>query len=114
MTGRGRQLADMMERKNVLVDISCLQEAKWIGSKARNTKYFKQDFLKIIFTDKCKLSLDDSDSWSKGWIVDGQDVSLRLRRHQRGGVVMCCVAIVGNTSVEPFKVKNRVRMNSQS
>ena len=34
MTGRGRELADMIERRNV--DILCLQETKWKGSKARN------------------------------------------------------------------------------
>ena len=34
MTGRGRELADIMERRNV--DILCLQETKWKGSKARN------------------------------------------------------------------------------
>ena len=34
MTGRGRELEDMMERKNV--DILCLQETKWKGSKARS------------------------------------------------------------------------------
>ena len=34
MTGRGRELADMMERRNV--DILCLQKTKWKGSKARN------------------------------------------------------------------------------
>ena len=34
MTGRGRELADMMERTNV--DILCLQETMWKGSKARN------------------------------------------------------------------------------
>ena len=34
MTGRGTELADMMERRNV--DILCLQETKWKGSKARN------------------------------------------------------------------------------
>ena len=34
MNGRGRELADMMERRNV--DILCLQETKWKGSKARN------------------------------------------------------------------------------
>ena len=33
MTGRRKELADMMERKNV--DILCLQETKWKGSKAR-------------------------------------------------------------------------------
>ena len=35
MTGRGRELADMMERRNV--DILCLQETKWKGSKERNS-----------------------------------------------------------------------------
>ena len=34
MTGRGRELADMMKRRNV--DILCLQETKWKGNKARN------------------------------------------------------------------------------
>ena len=34
MIGRGRELADMIEQRNV--DILCLQETKWKGSKARN------------------------------------------------------------------------------
>ena len=34
MTGRGRELADMMKRRNV--DILCLQEIKWKRNKARN------------------------------------------------------------------------------
>ena len=34
LTGRGRELADMMERRNV--DILCLQETNLKGSKARN------------------------------------------------------------------------------
>ena len=34
MTGRERELADLMERR--ILDILCLQETKWKGSKARN------------------------------------------------------------------------------
>ena len=34
MTGRGKEPADMMKRRNV--DILRLQETKWKGSKARN------------------------------------------------------------------------------
>ena len=34
MPGKGRELADMMERRNV--NILCVQETKWKGSKARN------------------------------------------------------------------------------
>ena len=34
ITGRGRELADMMEQRNV--NVLCLQEVKWKKSKARN------------------------------------------------------------------------------
>ena len=34
MIGRGKELADMMEQRNI--DILCLQETRWNGSKARN------------------------------------------------------------------------------
>ena len=34
MTGKGRELADMMERRKV--DILCVQECKWMGCKARS------------------------------------------------------------------------------
>ena len=34
MTGMGRELADMLERRKV--DILCVQETRWKGSKARN------------------------------------------------------------------------------
>ena len=34
MTGKGRELADMMERRKL--DVLCVQETKWKGSKARN------------------------------------------------------------------------------
>jgi exonuclease III len=34
MTGRGRELVDMMERRKV--DILCVQETRWQGSKARS------------------------------------------------------------------------------
>ena len=34
ITGRGRELADIVERRNI--DILCLQETKWKGSKASN------------------------------------------------------------------------------
>ena len=51
MTGRGRELTDMMERRNV--DILCLQETKWKGSKARN------------IGDGCKLFYNGADGRKK-------------------------------------------------
>ena len=44
ITGRERELADIMERRNV--DILCLQETKWKRSKARNIG----DGCKLIYT----------------------------------------------------------------
>ena len=34
MTGKGREIVDMMERRQV--DILCVQETKWKGSKAKD------------------------------------------------------------------------------
>ena len=36
MTERERELADMMERRNIDILVLCFQETKWKGSKARN------------------------------------------------------------------------------
>ena len=52
MTGMGRELADMMERRNV--DILCLQETKWKGSKARNIE------------NGCKLFYNEADGRKNG------------------------------------------------
>ena len=38
MNGRGRELADLMKRRNVNTSILCLQETKWKGNKARNIR----------------------------------------------------------------------------
>ena len=47
MTGRGRELADLMERRNV--DILCLQETKWKGVKQGtlevDANYFTTDLM---------------------------------------------------------------------
>ena len=53
MTGRERELADMMERRDV--DILCLQETKWKGSKERN------------IGNGCKLFYNGADE-RKNWI----------------------------------------------
>ena len=52
MTRRGRELADMMEQRNV--DILCLQKTKWKGSKARN------------IGGRCKLFCNGADERKNG------------------------------------------------
>ena len=52
MTGRGRELADVMERKNV--DMLCLQETKWKGNKVRN------------IGGECKIFYNEADGRKNG------------------------------------------------
>ena len=52
MTGRGRELSDLMERKNI--NILCLQETKWKRSKARN------------IGGECKLFYNEADGRKNG------------------------------------------------
>ena len=52
VTGWGRELADMMEQRNV--DILCLQETRWKGHKARN------------IGDGCKLFNNGADGRKNG------------------------------------------------
>ena len=62
MTGRGRELADMMEQRNV--DILCLQETKWKGSKARN------------IDGGCKIFYNEADGRKNGiGIVLGEELA---------------------------------------
>ena len=52
MTGKGRELADMMERRKV--DILCVQETRWRGSKTRSIR------------DGFKLFYHSVDGWRNG------------------------------------------------
>ena len=62
MTRRGRELADMMEQRNV--DILCLQETKWKGIKARN------------IGGGCKLFYNEADGRKNGiWIVVREELA---------------------------------------
>ena len=82
MTGWGRELADMMEQRNV--DILCLQETKWKGSKARN------------IGGRCKIFYNGADGRKNGIgivmreelvesVVEVKRVSDRLMAHEAGG-----------------------------
>ena len=55
---KGRELADTMEKRNV--DILCLQETKWKGSKARNIEC------------GCKLFYNEADGRKK-WDTNNGD-----------------------------------------
>ena len=75
-------------------------------------KYMKQDFDKVMFTDECRATLDGSDGFSRGWILNKLDIPVRLRRQQGGGRVMFWAAICGSKLIGPFKETNGVTMTA--
>ena len=46
------------------------------------------------------------------WVIHDRPVPFRLRRQQGGGGVMCCARIVGDKLIGPFRVPDRVKLNS--
>lgn len=72
------------------------------------TRYMKQDFTKVLWTDECRATLDGPD----GWVLKGRHSRNRMRRQQGGGGIMFWAGLLGNTIVGPFKVQRGVKMNS--
>ena len=44
--------------------------------------YMKKDFIKVMFTDECRATLDGPDGFSRGWVLNKLDIPVRLRRQQ--------------------------------
>jgi len=72
----------------------------------------KTDFSKVIFTDECRATLDGPDGWSSGWVLNGRQPKVRVKRQQGGGGVMFWAGIVGNVLIGPHKVKEGVKINA--
>ena len=92
MTGIGRELADMMVKRKV--DILCVQETRWKGSKARN------------IGDGCKIVYHDEDGRRNGVgvilkedyigrVVEVKRVSDRIMDMKLGieGVLMTVISV---------------------
>ena len=55
MTGRGRELADLMERRKV--GVLCMQETRWKGNKARE------------LGGDCRLYYSGADERRRNWVT---------------------------------------------
>ena len=77
-------------------------------------RYMKTDFKNVIFTDEFRVTLDGPDGWASGWILNGHQPGVRIRRQQGGGGVMFWAGIKGNVITGPFKVELGVKINSTS
>ena len=61
-----------------------------------------------------RVTLNGPDGWARGWIMNGQNVPVRLRRQQGGGGVMIWAGIIGDQLIGPFRVPDGVKLNSEN
>ena len=59
------------------------------------SEYMKLDFEVVMFTDECRATHDWPDGWSKGWVANGSNRPIRVRRQQGGGGIMFWAGIIG-------------------
>ena len=67
---------------------------------------------KVIFMDESLVTIDGSDGWAKKWILSNRDVPVAKRKQQRGHSLMIMAGIVNQTITGPFKVNEKVKLNS--
>ena len=68
------------------------------------------DFKNVVFTDECRATLDGTEAWSSGWVLNGRPVGSQIRRQKGGGGVMFWAGIKGNEIIGPFRVPQGVKL----
>ena len=63
------------------------------------SEHMKLDFKVILFTDECRETLDGLDGWSRGWVANGSNRPIRVRRQQGAGNIKFSAGIIGNELV---------------
>ena len=85
-----------------------------VGSFTMGKNLMKTNFEHVLFTDESRSTLDGTDGWMSGWLLNGASPQSRIRRQQRGGGIMIWAGIINDAIVDPFAVPDGVKMNAQS
>ena len=72
-------------------------------------EYMKLNFETVIFTDKCRVTLDGPDGRGQAWVRKGMPIPICMWSQQGGGGVMFWDGIVNDTLVGPFRVPEGVK-----
>ena len=67
----------------------------------------------MIFADECRFTLDGPDGWARDLISSNDSAPVQGLRQQGGGRVMFGAAIVGDNIIGPFRVDDRVKIDSE-
>lgn len=74
----------------------------------------KTNFNNVMFMSECPADLHEPDSWSSGLILNVPYHGVWFYRQQGGGEVIFGQEITGDVLIRLFKVKLRVKINSES
>ena len=69
----------------------------------------KLNFETVIFTDKCRVTLDGPDGRGQAWVRTGMPIPIRMWCQQGGGGVMFWAGIVHDTLVGSLRVPEGVK-----
>ena len=58
----------------------------------------------VLFTDESRASPNDADGLPKGWVFNGDNYAMGIRRQQSDSIVMIWGGIIGNELTSLFRV----------
>ena len=57
----------------------------------------------VLFTDESTASPNDNDGLTEGWVFNGDNCTMGIRRHQSGLVIIIWGGIIGNELTSLFR-----------
>ena len=57
----------------------------------------------VLFTDESRASPNNTDDLTKGWVFNGDNYAIGIRRQQSGSVVMNWGGMIGNELTSLFR-----------
>ena len=64
----------------------------------------------VLFTNELRASPNDPDGLTKGWVFNGDNCAMGIRRQQSGSVVMIWGEMIGNQFTGPFYVPEEQKL----
>ena len=65
----------------------------------------------VLWTDKCRATLDGQDDGNKGWVIEGRQPEVNKRRQQGGEGTMVWAGIMGSNVVGSFRILESVKID---
>ena len=68
----------------------------------------------MLFTDECRATLDGPDGWARGWVKNGMQAPIRVKRQLGGEGVMFWARILEDTLIGPYQIPENIKISSET